>query len=118
MYIYDYIQTLIYSTITPYSNSNWPYTHTSTACIYIIYTTHTHQLFPTHLLLSIEVKSSLLQHGEVLDEQPAVLDALALPQLSTQLMLCRLVVEVVVVVELVYGKVSSGSSNNINSGSS
>lgn len=95
MHIYDYIKTLIYSTITPYSSSNWPYTHTSTACIYTIYTTHTPQLFPTHLLLRIEVQASLLQHGEVLDEQPAILDALALPQLSTQLMLCRLVVGVV-----------------------
>jgi hypothetical protein len=43
-----------------------------------------------YLLSRIEVQAALLQHGEVLDEQPAVLDALPLPQLRAQLSLGRL----------------------------
>jgi hypothetical protein len=47
----------------------------------------------TNLLPQVEVQPSLLQHREVLDEQPAVLDALALPQLRAQLELRCLVEE-------------------------
>ena len=71
-----------------YKTHNAHYTIQNTLCTH--YAQYAH-----YLLLEVEVQAALLQHGEVLDEQAAVLDALALPQLGAQLELRGLLMRAV-----------------------